>query len=126
MDKSSLACTACNRDGKRAYYSEEMPLINPYTDYPEEHFQACGPLVMQAIGNDRAFVTQTTLKLNRASLVEQRTEQILHVESLLTLWAKEPNDAVKTLYENELHRQYYFDMEFSFIIKGHLEHRGFR
>ena len=121
----TLSCEQCNRSGKRAYYNPQMPLINPYLDEPWKCFNDIGPLVMPAIGDNRAFITEKILKLNRAALVERRIERINSVEALLQSWAKEQDDTVKELLSEQLHNEYSADKEFSSTIRSFLIQRGF-
>ena len=102
----TLSCEQCNRSGKRTYYDPQLPLINPYTDIPSQHLQDLGPLIMPILGDDRAFVTRNVLKLNRAALVERRTERIAAVERLLQTWAKEKNPTLKSILASQLHDEY--------------------
>lgn len=121
----TLSCEQCNRSGKRTYYNPQLPLINPYVDAPEKFLQDIGPLVMPLPGNDRAIVTEKVLKLNRPSLVEQRVERIMMVETLLQSWAKEKNETLKSLLEEQLHAEYAENKEFSSTIKSFLYTNGF-
>lgn len=121
----TLSCEQCNRSGKRTYYDPKLPLINPYTDAPEEFLHDIGPLVIPILGNDRAIATEKVLKLNRSALVEQRTERIMMVETLLQSWAKEKNATLKNLLSEQLHNEYAEDKEFSSTIKSFLRTSGF-
>lgn len=121
----TLACEQCNRSGKRTYYKPQLPLINPYIDDPEQYFNDIGPLIMPVLGDNRAYVTRNVLKLNRAALVERRTERIMLVEPLLTSWAKERNTVVKELIEQQLHDEYSVNKEYSSTIKAYLRANGF-
>lgn len=121
----TLSCEQCNRSGKRTYYNPQLPLINPYSDVPSQHLQDVGPLIVPVLGDDRAIVTENVLKLNRAALVERRTERIMFVEYLLQAWAKEQNPAVKAVLSDQLHEEYSEDKEFSSTIKSFLGLNGF-
>lgn len=121
----TLACEQCNRSGKRTYYKPQLPLINPYIDDPEQHFNDIGPLIMPVPDDNRAYVTRNVLKLNRAALVERRTERIMLVEPLLISWAKEQNTVVKELIEQQLHDEYSVNKEYSSTIKAYLRANGF-
>lgn len=124
-DNLTLSCEQCNRSGKRTYYEPKMPLINPYMDEPWDYFKDIGPLVMPALGNDRAIITEKILKLNRVALVEQRMERINSVEILLQSWAKEQNFTLKNLLSEQLHNEYSEGREFSSTIKSFLMMNGF-
>ena len=125
-DNLTFACEDCNSSGKHDYYEPDLPLINPYVDYPENHFEAFGPMVFHVFGDERAFATNITLELNRPKLVDRRREQIINIDILLTTWAERPEgDPLKKVLENQLHKAYEKDKEFSFVIKGYLFSRGF-
>lgn len=121
----TLSCEQCNRSEKRTYYEPTLPLINPYSDTPSHHLQDLGPLIMPILGDNRAIATEHILKLNRAALVERRTERIKAVEPLLQSWSKENDPATKKILSEQLHDQYSEDKEFSSTIKGYLKWSGF-
>jgi 5-methylcytosine-specific restriction endonuclease McrA len=125
-DNLTFACEDCNRSGKHDYYEPDLPLINPYVDYPENHFKAFGPMVQEKLGDSRAYATRATLDLNRTPLMEKRVERIESVKTLLTVWATIPeSDPLKKVSEKELHKEYGKDKEFSFVIKYYLDGMGF-
>jgi uncharacterized protein (TIGR02646 family) len=78
----TLACSICNNT-KRAYFDEELPLLDPYEDECEERLRFFGPLVRSAIGDSSAFMTERILELNREKLVERRTERMDQLRKLL-------------------------------------------
>lgn len=121
----TLSCEQCNRSGKSAYYNPQLQLINPYVDNPERHFQAFGPLIYGVKSDERAFVTEKILKLNRSALFNQRTDRIESVNNLLRTWENEKNDVIKNLLENQLHEEYSENKEYSFVVKNFLFLRGF-
>lgn len=121
----TLACEQCNRAGKGAYYDPNLPLVNPYSDTPDDYLRDFGPLIMPHPGNDRGIVTERVVKLNRGSLVEQRIERIKSIEALLQRWAKEPNPTLKELLEEELHDEYSSEKEYSSTVKSFLMENGF-
>lgn len=124
-DNLTLACEQCNRSGKRTYYDPELPLINPYIDQPEKHLQDIGPLILPIMNDERANMTKRVLNLNRAALVERRTERIKSIEMLLQAWSKESNITTKALLKEQLCNEFADDKEFSSTVKGFLRSRGF-
>lgn len=121
----TLACEQCNRSGKKTYYNPKLPLINPYMDDPNQYLIDIGPLVMPIAGNNRGIVTEHTLKLNRISLIERRTERIKSIEKLLHSWAKENCTTMKQILENQLREEYSEDKEYSSTVKSYLKQNGF-
>lgn len=124
-DNLTLACEQCNRAGKGTYYDPNLPLINPYVDTPDDYLKDFGPLIMPRPGSDRGIVTEKILKLNRGALIEQRTDKINSIETLLQIWAKETNPTLKKLFEEELHNEYSSKKEFSSTVKNFLKENGF-
>ena len=122
----TFACQQCNQTGKRDYYCVELPLINPYEDYPENHFRSHGAMIFHVPKDDRGKATVSTLELNRTHLLERRAKRIQDVENLLILWLEQQDtDPLRKITENELHKEYAKDKEFSFAVKSHLVDRGF-
>lgn len=124
-DNLTLACEQCNRAGKGTYYDPNLPLVNPYTDTPDDYLRDYGPLIMPLLGNDRGIATERVIKLNRMSLVERRTERIKSIETLLQSWAKEANPTLKKLLEEQLHDEYSSEREYSSTVKSFLRDNGF-
>ena len=121
----TLACEQCNRAGKGTYYDPNLPLVNPYTDSPDDYLRDFGPLIMPLPGNDRGIATEKVVKLNRGALVERRIERITSIETLLQRWVKETNPTLKKLLEDELHDEYSKEKEYSSTVKSFLKGNGF-
>lgn len=121
----TLACEQCNRSGKKTYYDPQLLLINPYIDDPEQFFHDLGPIIMPIAGNDRAYITESVLQLNRPALYEQRYERMLSVKSLLNSWKKEQRPAMKQVLEQQLHGEYTEDKEYSSTVKAYLRTEDF-
>lgn len=122
----TLACEVCNRTNKKDYYSEEHPLINPYRDEPNNYFLFLGPLVSAKQSEDRAVITESTLKLNRSELVEKRQERIKSINSLLYSWTNARSPEIKKVLEEQLHLEYAKDKEYSATVKSFLDSHGFK
>ncbi|AQS05896.1 HNH endonuclease [Clostridium beijerinckii] len=121
----TLACEQCNRTGKRTYYNPAKPLINPYEDDPDEHFQVLGPMICYKPGDERAFITENKLNLNRSELITRRSERISSVEKLLFSWEQATEDTIRDIISDQLLQECMPDKEFSFVIKYFLIARGF-
>lgn len=121
----TLACEQCNRSGKRTYYDPNKPLINPYEDNPNEHFQVLGPMICYQSGDERAFITENKLKLNRPELIMRRSERIYSVEQLLFSWQRSPEGTIKDILADQLRQECMPDKEFSCVVKCFLIARGF-
>lgn len=120
----TLSCEYCNRTGKRDYYDPDAPLINPYSDDPNMHFIAIGAFVRHKAYDQRAYITEKILELNRSELLEKRKERIDQIETLVVIWEKEQSSTLKQIAENELIKECSNDKEYYFIVKAYLTLRG--
>lgn len=101
-----------------------MPLIDPYTDNPQEHFVFAGPLVLHKRGSDRGRVTKTRLELNRPPLFERRKERLETLMNLLDLHAKATQPALKDALSAEIQLQAKEDAEYSAMVSIFLSGEG--
>lgn len=121
----TLACEVCNRGNKKTYYSKELPLINPYIDNPDDYFIFVGTIISAKSNNDRAYVTESRLDLNRIDLVERRTERLQSVNKMLYSWSHASNPEIKDTLANELRKECTSDKEYSAFVKHFLIIKGF-
>ncbi|WP_225049915.1 HNH endonuclease [Priestia megaterium] len=119
----TIACPQCNRIRKNDYYSVNEPLINPYTEDPGEFLFACGPMIMPKPANDKGFITQQLLELNRAELHERRKEKIELIHYLIESWAQ-ANGPRKAVLKKTLLKYIEPSKEFSFVLKGYFKACG--
>ena len=78
----TIACDVCNTNkGKTAVDGETF--IDPYAVDPEEHFWHLGSMVYSRPGSDAAALTERLLDLNRADLLERRSERIAGLLKML-------------------------------------------
>lgn len=83
----TLACSRCN-GSKKAYYNEDLPLLNPYSDDPSEHLTYLGDLVFVRNASERGYLTLLQLKLDRADLNAARKRRLDYLNALLTSWRR--------------------------------------
>ena len=122
----TLACEKCNQSGKGTYYNENCQLINPYVDYPEEHFLACGEHIYSFTGDTRATITLSKLDLNRPKLLEVRLERMKGLLDLISQWKRlDDSNQIKKDIEEQIHEEYSNDKEYSFVKKGFIASSGF-
>lgn len=96
----TLACPVCNNN-KGAFFSDETPLLNPYVDEVEQEISFWGPMAIHR--TDRARVTISVLKLNRAELLFRRHQKLDNVLKLLDLLVEtEGNPAYQTALLEDL------------------------
>jgi uncharacterized protein (TIGR02646 family) len=81
----TTACERCNV-AKSDYSEPGLELINPYVDDVLSHLRALGPMVDWSKGDQRAELTVSRLKLNRAELVAARTGRMLSIRSMIERW----------------------------------------
>lgn len=70
----TLACNVCNVCNTNK--SDYENLLDPYASDPEDEFTFSGPMIFHVEGGLTAEYTKTTLKLNRADLLERRAERL--------------------------------------------------
>ena len=70
----TVACDVCNTNKSDAPVDGES-FIDPYDVDPEEHFWQLGSMVYAKPGCDAATLTERLLDLNRADLLERRSER---------------------------------------------------
>lgn len=113
----TLGCRICN--GKKGdYYSEEQPLLDPYSDNPLEHLKFHGAIAMSAPGSQLGERTVLRLGLARAGLVERRTERINAVKSLIDKWATQPEGELKTLLLGEIETELSENREYTAALRA--------
>jgi uncharacterized protein (TIGR02646 family) len=106
----TLACGVCN-NSKRAYFNENLPLLDPYLDDPECRLLFFGPLARPSPGDANARMTEHVLGLNRPKLVERRKERLDHLLALAALIDQAP-DALKPLLKDDFLREMEPDREY--------------
>ena len=89
-----FVCPECNL-AKRDYYDDREPVVNPYTEDPDEFLRFGGPMVFEQPGNARGIVTIRRLELDRPELFERRADHLRGLQDLLNVWASLPNGPAK-------------------------------
>ena len=96
----TLACDVCNtKKGDTPVDSESF--VDPYAVDPEELFWQLGPTMHHKPGCDAAAFTERLLDLNRAELVERRTERQGRLLALLSTVQRCQNAQLKQLLWEE-------------------------
>ena len=94
--------------------------MNPYVDNPPDHLLPFGILIKAIPGDRKGLITELTLELNRAELMERRRERIESLSRLATLYALESVGKLKNLIKRELKREIESDKEYVFVAKAYL------
>ena len=122
----TFACTKCNREGKKDYHNDDLPLLNPYIDNPEEYLEAQEAFVFPIGKSGRGDITVNTIGLNRAGLLERRKDYLDGLRGLVKVWSMSPPGApIKCIAEAQLQKRYASNNEYSFVIKAFLKSKGF-
>ena len=124
-DNLTLACEVCNRNNIKDYYDTQLPLINPYVDDPDEYFIFVGTIITAKENNQRAYITESTLDLNRSELVIRRNERLTSINHLLFAWSQADDGPIKDILTQELIKECSEDKEYSAIVKHFLVSKGF-
>lgn len=115
----TLACDICNTN-KGSNFPFGQGLIDPYIKTPSEHFRIVGPAIFGNPGNDDARLTEATLKLNRASLLERRQQKINSLREYVEVIAKAP-ERLKSVLLEDLQAEISSEQEFSAIARDYLK-----
>lgn len=112
----TLACSVCN-NFKRAYFDEDLPLLDPYLDDPEQRLLFFGPFARPLPGDDNARMTEAVLALNRPKLVERRTERLDNLLALATLIEKAPT-GLKNLLKDDFLKETHSSREYAALARS--------
>lgn len=115
-DNLTIGCSKCNNN-KKDYFDEEMPLLNPYLDNPEEKIAFIGPFPIASTGCQSTQFTIKKLKLNRPELIERRLELVSKIEPLISQYNQASNPHLKRLILDDLINLTNPGNEFSLMIK---------
>lgn len=119
----TFVCKRCNQF-KSDYHVTGADLINPYTDKPDQHLVACGPMFVQVPNSQRGYLTITQLRLNRTDLLERRTERIQRLMPLIEKVLTEERPPVKEALKRALLQEAETDKEYSCVVKAYLATHG--
>jgi uncharacterized protein (TIGR02646 family) len=119
-DNLTYTCDECNH-AKGAYYNIAEPLINPYSDDPNNHFQFAGPLICHLPGDPIGRRSTRILRLNRTSLFERRRERLEGLLPLIDQWSQLPMGDDKELIRHEIMDEAKEDKEYSAAVKSFLD-----
>ena len=111
----TYVCSECNR-GKSDYYSETEPLVNPYTDQPDDHLIYFGPMVLHR--DDKGFRTTRKIQLSRAQLFERKQEKIENLNLLVQQWRECAEGETREFLRKEILQYAAADAEFAATIRA--------
>lgn len=119
----TFACSICNNN-KLDYDAPDLPLLNPYSDDPEEFLVAVGPLIWHRPGKARGELSVTLLDLNRVDLVKRREQRLDHVAKLADKRATSTSEPLRRALTAELLRTAVDAAEFACVIRRYLANVG--
>lgn len=114
----TLACDVCNTN-KGTYYSTTAPLLNPYTDTPDNHIWPFGPLILHMQNDVKGETTIIKFALNRGELLERRKERVQGLVALADKYMSSTGD-LKTVLEGQLRKELEQDKEYVLVVKEYL------
>lgn len=110
----TIACGKCNQN-KSNYYSETLPLINPYLDNPEDEIIFYGPVPVY--NSYKGRITISKLKLDRVDLLEKRAEKLKDISPLRLEYLNTKDELLKSYIYNDLLEYTNDSKEYSSMIR---------
>lgn len=107
-------CSRCNNE-KKDHFDENCPLIDPYSEDPNAHLLAFGPILRHKAGSERGALTIIKIGLNRPELIEQRSIRISELQSAIDACCRTSNEAVRDVLLTALVLEGGPDKEFSMV-----------
>jgi uncharacterized protein (TIGR02646 family) len=123
-DNLTFVCAQCNNK-KRDYYDPGDPLVDPYTDDPEEHLRFYGPVCFEIAGNAKGRATVINLGLSRGSLVERRTDRLEKIQHMLRQWAALPVGQTRDAWADQIREEACQSREYTAAVRTFLREAGF-
>jgi len=107
----------CNKN-KSDELDPNLPILNPFSDTPNDFLFATGPYIFSKPGQARGKLTEKLLDLNRVDLIEQRLERIESIRKLLDIYENEKHSTLKKIIYKEIIQELDVDKEYSFVINS--------
>lgn len=112
----TLACDVCNTN-KGDKFSHGTGFVDPYLHDPVNRFNFVGGLILAKPGDDDARLTEETLKLNRAELVDRRNQRIRYLREQVEVISRAPAHLRQVLLES-LQEELHADKEYAAIARA--------
>jgi len=87
-------CARCNNE-KKDQFDENCPIVDPYSEEPDTHLLAFGPVLRHRAGSERGAITIATTDLNRAELIERRAMRLSQLQNSLDACYRTANETVR-------------------------------
>lgn len=111
------ACPKCN-NAKSDKFFDGCEFIDPYAENPEEHLIAFGTILFKMRGSERGEITIHEIELNRAELVEKRSNKISDIQKAIDACFRSQSAHLKELALDALKEEAKNDKEYSFFVKA--------
>lgn len=110
-----LSCQVCNTN-KGDSFDNAKPIVDPYSEDPEDFLLALGPLIVNRPANERGRSTLFQLGLNRGELFEGRRDAVTRVVKAIDD-AKTLTGTLRRIAVELVLRAIDSDSEFSFVCR---------
>lgn len=107
-------CARCNNH-KKDQFDNDCPLLDPYSEDPNAHILAFGSLLRHKAGSERGQLTISTIGLNRADLIEQRTIRISELQNAIDACFRTSSKSVRDTLLSALTLEREAEKEFSMV-----------
>jgi uncharacterized protein (TIGR02646 family) len=108
----TIACDVCNTKKGKAV------VIDPYVVDPETKLLFFGAAVMALPGDHDAEFTVRQLELNRAELVDRRTERLEHLKALRAVLASVTRPDLKAILSEDFDREFDSTREYASLSRS--------
>ncbi|WP_169789430.1 HNH endonuclease [Skermanella aerolata] len=115
-DNLTLSCDICN-GRKSDFHGDHDTFIDPYAVDPEQHFWIVGETVFPRPGCDAAALTERLLGLNRAELVERRSERLKGLMKLLEVIERTVDPNLKGILQADFAEEAAEDKEYAALAR---------
>ena len=116
-DNLTIACEGCN-GRKGNYWDTSLPLLNPYEDDPERYLWVPDGWIRPWAGAPRGQLAIDRLDLNRANLIERRTERLRLLQALIDRWRNANVEVERQVFRYALDRELEPDKEYLLMVRG--------
>lgn len=116
-------CARCNNE-KRDEFDNDCPLIDPYSEDPDNHLLAFGAILRHKAGSERGALTISTIGLNRPELIEQRSIRINDLQNAIDACYRSSSRNIRDILLSALVLESDEDKEFSMVAAALLAANG--
>jgi CRISPR/Cas system Type II protein with McrA/HNH and RuvC-like nuclease domain len=111
-----FVCAKCNTK-KGDQWSDETPLVDPFTDEPGDHFAAVGQFIFHRNGSERGEWTSAVVDLNRSDLLERRADRMNLIRALLDKANRSAEPELQKIAFREIEEQIATHQEYSMVCR---------